>query len=97
MTAADFMQLMSNNLWRHEQETGKPASYRAVADELRVIELHPRWREEAPDSGTTEEYFIRMARAFGLHASPDPMSGGLFFRRTTGVIDEAKITWPGKR
>ena len=82
-------------LHSHERATGKPAAYWSTQQELSLLYLHPRWREEAPDSGTFTEYAIRIARAVGLHASDDGM-GGLHIRRTTGPIDEETITWPGR-
>jgi hypothetical protein len=72
-----YMHGVQTKLWTMEKKTGKPAAYRSSHAEMQQLEMHPRWRDEAPDSGTAEEYFIRLARAFGLYAEADPMSGGL--------------------
>ena len=66
--------------------------------EQRLMDLDwpPHWREEAPDSGTREEYLIRYARSAGVHATADALRGGLLCRLTKDAKDEAAITWPGK-
>ena len=51
------------------------------------------WREEAD---TPEEWFIRMCRGLGLHATYDPFSNRFKVRITKDAADEDTITWPGK-
>jgi hypothetical protein len=39
-------------LRRHEKEIGKDAAVKYSDDQLMDLDWHPRWRNEAPDSGT---------------------------------------------
>lgn len=82
----------------HERQVGGGTNLRWIPRaEMQQLELHPRWREEAPDSGTIAEYLIRMGRAVGLHITDVVESGDLRCRLTRNADDEATIVWPGKR
>ncbi len=65
----------------------------ASRHELAELFVGPHWRDEAT---TLIEYYIRYARAVGIHASEDVVSGGLRCWLTIDADDEQSITWPGK-
>jgi hypothetical protein len=56
--------------------------------------LPPHWQDEA---STIQEWFIRYARAYGIHARYDEFKDRYTVRLTKDAADEATITWPGKR
>lgn len=93
-----YMHGIAVQLRAHERRVGGGTSARWIPrEEVQQLELHPRWRDEAPDSGTIAEYLIRMGRAVGLHVSEDFGSGDLRCRLTRDAEDEATIAWSGQR
>lgn len=93
----NYMLGIAAKLRKHEASAGASAAYHATQNELAELDVHPRWRDEAPDSGTPDEYLIRLARAAGVHATQDHFSGGLRCRLTRDADDEDTIAWPGRR
>lgn len=94
----EYMNEIAVQLRAHERSVGGGTSTRWIPrEEMQQLELHPRWRDEAPDSGTMAEYLIRIGRAVGLHVSEDYGSGDLRCRLTRDDDDEATIMWPGQR
>ena len=92
-----FFAWTAARLRQHEKEHGKDAAIKYSQTRLMDLDWHPHWRDEAPDSGTREEFLIRYARAAGVHATADAFMGGLRCRLTKNADDEATITWPGKK
>jgi hypothetical protein len=52
------------------------------------------WREEAD---SREEWFIKVCRAYGLHATYMLLEDRFKVRLTEDAADEATIEWPGMR
>lgn len=93
-----FFAIAARRLRDHAEKHGDAAVQWRVSDLWKdQLSIHPRWKEEAPDSGTAEEYLIRVARAVGVNARYDPLTDILRCRLTENADDEAAIMWPGKR
>lgn len=75
--------------------TRAPAGSILPVDGFHVLDVLPHfWRD---DADSIEEWFIRFCRAFGLHVTHEPIRGRFHCRITRDSVDEATITWPGKR
>lgn len=77
---------------KSDLEEAGPGKVMPVDDRHLLDALPHHWREDAE---TPEEWFIKFCRAFGLHATHDPMSRKFRVRITIDAEDEATITWPG--
>jgi hypothetical protein len=73
-------------------EAGKGKAMKVDARHLTMHDmLPPHWREEAD---TREEWFIKVCRAYGLHATYMMIEDKFTVRLTEDEADEATITWP---
>lgn len=86
----DLMARIASDLKRAKAGSVLPVDERHIHDVL-----PPYWREDATDSETAEEWFIRLCRGFGLHATYDGFQRKFKVQITRDAEHEASITWPG--
>jgi hypothetical protein len=77
---------------KSDLEEAGPGKVMPIDDRILLDILPHYWTQDAP---TMEEWFIKFCRAFGLHATHDPISHQFRVRITLDAEDEATITWPG--
>mgnify|MGYP001569822437 CR=1 FL=1 len=90
--AMQYLHRLRGRIAAHEKATSKTCAEDNTIRELGDMLPH-YWREEAD---TPAEWWIRYARAIGLHATYDMLGNKICFRLTKDTNDEATITWPGK-